>query len=105
MRSEFCDRLLITSRKPLKSGWTLSADALRLIIRIAEEWKYRQRAITVLATDKVIKRGRWTLQYAVSIMLPGFMICRNKSEPTCTQWFKGIGKVVICKALHKGNVN
>ena len=37
---------------------TSSADALRLIIRIAEEWKYRQRAVTVLATDKVIKRGK-----------------------------------------------
>ena len=35
---------------------TSSADALRLIIRIAEEWKYRQRAITVLATDIVIKK-------------------------------------------------
>ena len=33
---------------------TSSADALRLIIRIAEEWKYRQRAITVTATDRVI---------------------------------------------------
>ena len=29
---------------------------------------------------------------------------RKKSYPTFTQWSKGIGKVVICKALHKGNV-
>lgn len=29
----------------------------------------------------------------------------KKSDPTFTQWSKGIGKVVICKALHKGNVN
>ena len=35
---------------------TSSADALRLIIRIAEEWKYRQRAVTVLASDIVIKK-------------------------------------------------
>ena len=29
---------------------------------------------------------------------------RNKSEPTFTRWSKGIGKVVIYKALHEGDV-
>ena len=33
------------------------------------------------------------------------MISRNKSEPTFTQWSKGIGKAVIYNALHKGDVN
>ena len=35
----------------------------------------------------------------------GFMICRKKSYPTFTQWSKGMGKAVIYKALHEGNVN
>ena len=39
------------------------------------------------------------------ITLLGFMISRNKSEPTFTRWSKEIGKVVIYKARHEGNVN
>ena len=35
LQSEFCNRLRITSREPLKSGLTSSADALRLIICIS----------------------------------------------------------------------
>lgn len=46
------------SRRTFEVGLASSADALKLIICIAEEWKYRQRAVTVLATDIVIKNSR-----------------------------------------------
>lgn len=63
LQSEFCGRLVITSRKLLKSGLTSSADALRLIIRRTEELEIRnQRAITVTATDRVIY-GRWATHF------------------------------------------
>ena len=46
------------SRRTFEVGLTSSADALKLIICMTEEWKYGKRAITVTATDKVIKSGR-----------------------------------------------
>ena len=72
---------------------------------MTEEWKYGQRAITVMATDKVIKK-RWIDIAGCNLYyVAGFMICRKKSEITFTRWSKGIGKVVIYKALHEGGVN
>ena len=82
LQSGFCDGLGITSRKSNRFLYRVDCKVKQLYCSNAG----CKVAITLCT-------------------IHGFKIYRNKSEPTFTRWSKGIGKVVICKALHKGDVN
>ena len=69
------------SRKTLEVGLASSADALKLIIYITEEWKYRQRAVTVLATDIVIKKIRIDIAGCSICHVAGYMITLKNQTP------------------------
>ena len=82
LQSEFCDGLRITSRRNNRFLYRADCNVKQLY--------YSNAGCKVAITLCTVH---------------GFMIFRNKSEPTFMRWSKGIGKVVIYKALHKGDVN